>query len=67
MVASTLYGFPSLVVPVPAASVPCNVLPSVTTAFTVPSYTLLNGTLNPDIVNVFGVIVAALGACVVNV
>ena len=67
LIASPIYGLPSLVVPVPAASGACNVLASVTTASNVPSYTLLTGTLNPDIVNDFWVIVAPLGNCVVNV
>ena len=67
LTASTLYGLPSLVVPAPAASVPSNALRSVTTAANVPSYILLDGILNPDIVNVFCVIVAALGDCVVKV
>ena len=67
LTASTLYGLPSIAVPVPAAIAFCNNLASITTASRVPSYTLLLGTLNPDIVNAFGVIVAALGDCVVNV
>ena len=57
LTASTLYGFPSLALPVPAASVASNVLPSVTIAFTVPSYILLDGTLKPEIVKAFCVII----------
>ena len=60
LTASTLYGLPSLVVPAPAASVPSNALRSVTTAANVPSYILLDGILNPDIVNVFCVIVKSI-------
>ena len=60
LTASTLYGLPSLVLPAPAACVPSNALPSVTTAVTVPSYILLDGTLKPVIVNDFCVIAKSI-------
>ena len=57
---SPINGLPSLEVPVPAVIGACKVFASVTTVFVVPSYTLLNGTLNPDIVNAFGIIVKSI-------